>query len=225
MDGSGATDCSWPLSEWSKPIPATELREAASLMGPTGTEVVTGAAFTDTGVERRTDLADYRIVHFATHGFVTAPRPECPARPALLTSFGSGNSDGLLSFKEIYDLKLDADVVILSACDTAGTASRAATREAGVTTGGGSALDGLVRAFIGAGSRTVIASHWPAPDDFGATRRLISGLFEHGVGRPLAVAMRDAQRPLMDDAATSHPYYWADFAIIGDGARNFVVQR
>jgi len=225
MDGSGATDCSWPLSEWSKPIPATELREAASLMGPTGTEVVTGAAFTDTGVERRTDLADYRIVHFATHGFVTAPRPECPARPALLTSFGSGDSDGLLSFKEIYDLKLDADVVILSACDTAGTASRAATREAGVTTGGGSALDGLVRAFIGAGSRTVIASHWPAPDDFGATRRLISGLFEQGVGRPLAVAMRDAQRPLMDDAATSHPYYWADFAIIGDGARNFVVQR
>jgi CHAT domain-containing protein len=176
-------------------------------------------------VRNRTDLADYRIVHFATHGFVTAPRPECPARPALLTSFGGGDSDGLLSFKEIYDLKLNADLVILSACDTAGEASKAATLEAGVTTGGGSALDGLVRAFIGAGGRSVIASHWPAPDDFNATEKLITGLFEKGVGQPLAVALRDAQRPLMDDATTSHPYYWSDFAIIGDGAQQMLAAR
>jgi CHAT domain-containing protein len=224
-DAAGAAGCNWPLSEWDKPIAVTELRQAASLIGPAGTQIVTGQAFTDTAVKARTDLADYRILHFATHGFVTAPRPDCPARPALLTSFGGGDSDGLLSFKEIYDLKLDADVVILSACDTAGEASRAATREAGVTTGGGSALDGLVRAFVGAGGRSVIASHWPAPDDFGATQRLIAGLFEQGVGRPLAVALRDAQRPLMDDAATSHPYYWADFAIIGDGAQQLITKR
>ena len=225
LSSAGATDCSWPLSEWNKPISAGELRQAASAIGSSGSQVVTGAAFTDTAVRDRTDLADYRIVHFATHGLVTAPRPECPARPALLTSFGGTGSDGLLSFKEIYDLKLDADVVILSACDTAGEASRAATREAGITTGGGSALDGLVRAFIGAGSRTVIASHWPAPDDFNATQRLISGLFREGVGRPLAIALRDAQRPLMDEAATSHPYYWSDFAIVGDGAQQLIVQR
>jgi len=225
MDASGATGCNWPLSEWNKPVAATELKQAASLIGPTGTQVVTGASFTDTAVRQRTDLADYRILHFATHGFVTAPRPECPARPALLTSFGGADSDGLLSFKEIYDLKLNADVVILSACDTAGEASRSATLEAGVTTGGGSALDGLVRAFIGAGSRTVIASHWPAPDDFHATEQLISGLFQQGAGKPLAVAMRDASRALMDDPVTSHPYYWSDFAIIGDGAQQLIVQR
>ncbi len=71
-----------------------------------------------------------------------------PARPALLTSFGGPQSDGLLTFKEIYDLRLDADIVILSACDTAGKATVQATREAGVTSGGGNALDGLVRAFI-----------------------------------------------------------------------------
>jgi CHAT domain-containing protein len=225
LSGAGGIGCNWPLTEWNKPIAAAELREAAQLVGPSGTQVVTGRAFTDTAIKQRTDLADYRIVHFATHGFVTAPRDGCPARPALLTSFGGGDSDGLLSFREIYDLKLDADVVILSACDTAGAASRTATREAGVTTGGGSELDGLVRAFIGAGGRSVIASHWPAPDDFGATRRLISGLFEKGAGRPLAVAMRDAERTLMDDAATSHPYYWSDFAIIGDGAQPLIVQR
>lgn len=223
--GEPSGDCNWPLSEWNRPVAATELREAARLIDPVHTQVITGTAFTDTAVKQRTDLSDYRIIHFATHGFVTAPRPDCPARPALLTSFGGSDSDGLLSFKEIYDLKLNADVIILSACDTAGEASRAATLEAGVTTGGGSALDGLVRAFIGAGGRSVIASHWPAPDDFGATQRLIAGLFQNGVGQPLAVALRDAERPLMDDAATSHPYYWADFAIVGDGAQQLILKH
>ncbi|MBY8822785.1 CHAT domain-containing protein [Sphingomonas colocasiae] len=224
-DPSAAIDCAWPLSEWNKPIAAAELRQAAAEVGAGASQIVTGNAFTDTAVRGRTDLADYRILHFATHGLVTAPRPECPARPALLTSFGGGDSDGLLSFREIYDLKIDADVVILSACDTAGEASRDATREAGVTTGGGSALDGLVRAFIGAGGRSVIASHWPAPDDFNATRRLIAGLFEGGAGRPIAFAMKDAERGLMDEAATSHPYYWSGFAIIGDGAQQLIVKR
>ncbi len=150
---------------------------------------------------------------------MTAPRPECPARPALLTSFGGGTSDGLLSFKEIFDLKLDADIVVLSACDTAGMATISATREAGITTGGNFALDGLVRAFVGAGARTVIASHWPVPDDFNATKRLITGLFTAPPGTPIATAMRRAQIGLMDDANTSHPYYWSAFAIVGDGER------
>ena len=177
----------------------------------------------DTAIRGRGDLADYRILHFATHGLVTAPRPECPARPALLTSFGDAASDGLLSFREIYDLRLDADVVILSACDTAGEASKSATREAGVTTGGGSALDGLVRAFIGAGGRSVVASHWPAPDDFSATQRLIAGLFEGGSGTEIAQGLRQSETKLMDEAATSHPYYWSGFAIVGDGAQQLLV--
>jgi CHAT domain-containing protein len=170
----------------------------------------------------RADIADYRIIQFATHGLVTAPRPECPARPALLTSFGGPGSDGLLSFKEVFDMKIDADLVILSACDTAGTATVAATREAGVTSGGGNALDGLVRAFIGAGGRTILASHWPAPDDFDATKRLMTGLFKAQPGTALGEALGQAQLSLMDDAVTSHPYYWAGFAIIGDAGQPFL---
>ena len=83
--------------------------------------------------------------------------------------------------------------------------------------GGGFALDGLVRAFVGAGGRTVIASHWPVPDDFNATNRLIDGFFAAGQDTDLAEAMRASQVALMDDADTSHPFYWAAFAIVGDG--------
>lgn len=224
--GEQALDCSWPSSEWSRPIPAKELRSAAGILGGNGTEIVTGSAFTDDALLSRGDLKDYRILHFATHGFVTAPRRECPARPALLTSFGqAGKSDGLLQFAEIFDMKLDADLVILSACDTAGKASREATRAAGLGTGGGTALDGLVRAFIGAGSRSVIASHWPAPEEFQATERLITGVFTGGPEMPVAQALREAQLRLMDESATSHPFYWAGFAIVGDGARPVLPRR
>ena len=217
-DRAVADPCEWPLSEWNKPISARELLAAQRVLGQ-GSDVVTGSAFTDEAVVQRQDLAQYRILHFATHGFVTAPQPQCPARPALLTSFGGDQSDGLLSFKEIYDLQMDADLVLLSACDTAGRATVAATREAGVTTGGGSALDGLVRAFIGAGARSVLASHWPAPDDFQATERLISSLFDAPSGTSIGESLRAGSVRLMDEAATSHPFYWAGFVLVGDGTQ------
>ena len=210
--------CFWLRSQWDKPISAAELHAARMAVGAAGAEVVTGEAFSDAAIKARGDLAQYRILHFATHGLVTAPRPECPAHPALMTSFGGGDSDGLLSFSEIYDLRLDADLVILSACDTAGKASLAATREAGLRTGGDFALDGLVRAFVGAGGRSVVASHWPVPDDYDATNRLISGLFTAPRGTATATALRQAQAALMARPETSHPYYWAGFAIVGDGA-------
>ena len=214
-----AQGCDWPVATWNQPIAATELQQAAGLFGPANAALMTGAAFTDTAIETRPDLADFRVVHFATHGLVTAPRTGCPARPALVTSFGGNGSDGLLRFDEIFNLHLDADLVILSACDTAGGASLDATREAGETSGGGQALDGLVRAFIAAGGRQVIASHWPAPDDFNATERLVGGLFAATGEESLAEALRLSEVALMDSADTSHPFYWAGFALIGDGRR------
>jgi len=215
-------NCEWPLSQWNSPISDRELLEAQSLVGAGISDVLTGAAFTDTAILSNDEISDYRILHFATHGLVTAPNPSCPAKPSLLTSFGDNNSDGLLAFDEIFDLKLDADIVILSACDTAGKASIEATRNAGVSSGGGTALDGLVRSFIGAGGRSILASHWPAPDDFRATERLINGLFSDGRGQSITEALRQSQLELMDDPLTSHPYYWSGFALIGDGARQFL---
>src|SRR5690606_41617539 len=104
-----------------------------SLLRLSRSDILTGNELTDDRILAKSDLSDYRILHFATHGLVTAPRPSCPAKAALLTSFGGEESDGLLAFDEIFDLRLDADIVILSACDTAGYASIEATREAGVS--------------------------------------------------------------------------------------------
>mgnify|MGYP000886456242 CR=1 FL=1 len=215
-NGEVDAECTWALAAWNRPISAAELNAARRAIGG-GSDVVTGGAFTDTAITARTDLDQYRVMHFATHGFVVPPRPECPARPSLLTSFGGAGSDGLLSFREIFDLRLDADLIILSACDTAGQAGFATTAETGLTSGGDFALDGLVRAFIGAGGRLVVASHWPVPDQYQATEKLVSGLFTAPGGTATAAALGQAQRALMDDAATSHPYYWSGFAIIGDG--------
>jgi CHAT domain-containing protein len=219
--------CAWSLAAWNRPISARELQVAgdAAARGRQGeAEIVTGAAFTDTGIIARSDLNQFRILHFATHGLTAPPRPECPARPALLTSFGGADSDGLLSFAEIYDLRLDADLIILSACDTASRGSAAAAAEAGLSGSGEYALDGLVRAFVGAGGRIIVASHWPVPDDFNATERLISGLFRAPPGTGTAGALRQAQRALMDERDTSHPYYWSGFAVVGDGAAPVIRQ-
>ena len=213
-------DCVLKLTNWSRPISAQELRVAAAIVSkfdPNGVQIVTRDNFTDTGVEARSDLNQYRIIHFATHGVVTSSAAKCAAQPALLTSFGGPGSDGLLTFRDIFDLHLDADLVILSACDTASKASSAATRQAGLATGGDVALDGLVRAFVGAGGRLVMASHWPVTDEYSATQRLITGLFSAPPGTPTVTALRMSQRQLMDDANTSHPFYWSAFAAVGDG--------
>ena len=218
-----ADECDWPIAMWQIPISAAELRTAEARFGPGQSEVVTGAAFNDAALLQRNEQLDqFRVLHFATHGLVTAPRPECPARPALVTSFAPDGSDGLLSFREVFDLKLDADVVILSACDTAGSATAAVSREAGIATGGNYALDGLVRAFVGAGARSVVASHWPVPETYDATKRLVGGLVGAQPGQPLADALEKAQQGLMDDPRTSHPFYWAAFIILGDGAKPLI---
>lgn len=217
-----STECFWPAVQWNDPISASELNYAAGIIGDQSARVITREGFTDDGIKAQADLNQYRVLHFATHGLVTAPNPDCPAKPALVTSFGGAGSDGLLSFEEIFELNLDADLVILSACDTAGAASVEATRLAGVSSGGGTELEGLVRAFVGAGGRTVMASHWPVPDSFNATERLMTEMFRRGRGQKIGQAIAQSQQLLMDDARTSHPFYWSAFAVIGDAARPLI---
>jgi CHAT domain-containing protein len=112
----------------------------------------------------------------------------------------------MLTASEIASLQLNADLVVLSACNTAETANGL----------GGGALEGLSDAFFAAGARAVLASHWEVPSV--ATATLMTGVFNranrsHGV----AQALRQSQLSLIAQSSTAHPFNWAAFTVIGDG--------
>ncbi|MCW0181671.1 MAG: CHAT domain-containing protein [Zavarzinia sp.] len=196
------------------PLPATagELRQVAGLVGAGADSLLLGPAFTKDAVLNR-PLSDYRILYFATHA-VLASEIRCFSEPALLVTPGAGGTvdSALLRLSDILNLKLDADLVVLSACNTAGTDGKS----------GGEALSGLTRAFFYAGARRLVVSHWPVPDD--STAALMLGLFDRrGPGVGGAAALREAQLRMIDGqsggkgAAWAHPLYWAGFTTIGDG--------
>ena len=196
------------------PLPDTadEVRlVGASIGGATAEQYIIGGAFTDEGVKARTDLSDYKVLYFATHGLLPQPSA-CLPEPALMTSLGGGDSDGLLDSSEILDLKLDADLVVLSACDTGGSGGDATTTG---MQGGGEALGGLTRAVIYAGGRSLIVSHWSV--DSVATVRLMTGMFS-APSPSKGEAMLYAQQALQRSEEFGHPYYWAPFTIVGDAS-------
>ncbi|HEX3700089.1 MAG TPA: CHAT domain-containing protein [Phenylobacterium sp.] len=197
------------------PDTADEVRKVgASFNATSGQDLMIGKAFTDDAVKTRGDLGDFKVLYFATHGLLPQPSA-CLPEPALVTSVGpQADSDGLLDASEILDLKLDADLVVLSACDTGGAGSEA-TDLTGLQ-GGGEALGGLTRAVIYAGGRALVVSHWSV--DSAATVRLMTGLFSARSGSQ-AEALQRAQVVLQQSYDWSHPYFWAPFTIVGDGAR------
>lgn len=193
------------------PETAAEVRQIGQSLGAPGA-IVTGSAFSDDAVVSRGDLADYRVLYFATHGLL--PQPDaCVPEPALVTSLGGGGSDALLDSSEILNLRIDADLVVLAACDTGGRG--AAVDRTGLT-GGGEALGGLTRAMVYAGSRALVVSHWSVDSE--ASVRLMTGLFASGAPT-LAEAMQRSQAALQADPERAHPYFWAPFTLVGDGAR------
>jgi CHAT domain-containing protein/tetratricopeptide (TPR) repeat protein len=158
------------------------------------------------------DLAKYRIVHFATHGALAGELAGTHESGLILTPppTATDDDDGYLSASEIAALKLDADWVILSACNTA--AGGASSAEA---------LSGLGRAFIYAGARSLLVSHWAVYSE--ATVKLITGAVREmssdaKVGR--AEAMRRSMLALIDKGSKeeAHPAYWAPFVVVGEGA-------
>ncbi len=215
------------------PESRTEVTEVARAVGgpAAAADYAFGEDFTDTGVEKRSDLGQYRVLYFATHGLLDDGNP-C-LRTSLLTSFGGPGSDALLGLDKIARLRLDADMVVLSACNTGTNAhshpadyadtgsggapvgrSRFATPKLG--NGGGEALGGLVTSFVEAGARNVVVSNWEV--DSGTTERLMTAMFnQKGISQ--AGALAEAERILMNEPKHSHPYYWAPFTVVGDGGR------
>jgi CHAT domain-containing protein len=159
-------------------------------------------------------LASYRILHIATHGML-AGQLQGASEPGLILTppqIASADDDGYLSASEIANLKLDADWVILSACNTAGGQGDAR---------GAEALSGLARAFFYAGARAMLVSHWEV--DSQSTVSLITGTVgaianDSRLGR--AEALRRAMVEMIDHGTQrqAHPAFWAPFVVVGEGA-------
>jgi CHAT domain-containing protein len=190
------------------PETATEVRTVAAAVGAPQ-DVILGRDFTDDRVKRMgaaDRLDQYRVLYFATHGLL--PQANGCLQPSLVTSVGLDGGDSLLDVKEIPDLKLDADLVVLSACNTG---------QSGDDSGGGAALGGLAAAFTYAGARNLLVSNWMV--DSAATELLMTTLFT-STAATQGAALQAAQRVLIDRPdAYSHPFYWASFSIVGDSAR------
>ena len=191
------------------PGTADELRGIASSIGAPADALYLGSAFSEEAV-KQANLADYRIVYFATHGLLPH-KLQCLPQPALAMSAYAQEQtqgDGLLMTEEVVEeLALDADLVVLSACDTGGPGDET----------GGEALSGLARAFFYAGARSLLVSHWEVPDK--PTMRLLTGTFERLSSQDisLAEALRASQIALIETRKLSHPLAWAGFTVVGDG--------
>jgi CHAT domain-containing protein len=151
------------------------------------------------------DLAEFRIVHFATHGVVDDLHPELSGIVLSMYDDRRRPQDGFLRLHDIANLSLPVDLVVLSACNTAlGKEVK------------GEGLIGLVRGFMYAGSRGVLATLWRVDDE--ATSELMTvfykGIFKAGLSP--SAALRGAQLALLKTPRWHHPRYWASFVLEGD---------
>ena len=151
------------------------------------------------------ELAHYRIIHFATHGLLNSEHPELSGLVLSLVDQQGRPQDGFLQLQDIYNLNLPADLVVLSACETAlGKEIR------------GEGLMGMTRGFMYAGASRVIASLWKVDDV--ATAALMERLY-HGMlteGLQPAAALRQSQIEMWKQKRWDSPYYWAAFVIQGE---------
>jgi len=201
------------------PFAGRELDAARALLGGSTRDELTGARFTTAAV-LAADLKDMRVLHFAAHALL----PEelrCESQPAIVTSVPPGATDAsgaFLTASDVTGLDLDADLVVLSACNSGGPN--------GATGGGtgGESLSGLARSFFYAGARALMVTHWSVNDQTSAflvadtLRRL-----HEGTTSGAAEALRDAELGMINGAghelpaSLAHPFYWAPFALIGEG--------
>ncbi len=152
----------------------------------------------------RHDLGIYRVIHFATHGILDEKHPERSGLILSLVGKRGEPQDGFLRLSDIYGLKLSADLVVLSSCDS-GLGKDLSSE----------GIIGLPRAFLRAGAKSVIATLWKVDDE--ATAKLMTHFYDHlRQGEGPASALRNAQLQLSRNEQWSHPYYWAAFVYQGD---------
>jgi CHAT domain-containing protein len=158
------------------------------------------------------ELIKKKVVAFATHGLMAGDLPHL-SQPALaLASTGNEDKDplgALLTLDEVLNLKLNADWVILSACNTAAADGKA-----------DEALSGLARGFFYAGSRSLLVTHWAVESE--SAKELTTNTMKNYMANPTqrkAESLRQAMLTVMAEPQYQHPAYWAPYALVGDGGR------
>lgn len=191
-----------PLAEGEVALTAKQLG-----VGPAGTRL--GRAFTRTAVLRG-QLERYKIVHLAAHALLPSEL-RCLQQPVILTGQGGG-PEAMITAADLAAIRLDANMVVLSACNTAGPDGKSA----------GEAFSGLARAFFTAGTRGLMASHWSVADE-STTLMMINVLAVVGKGGSAATVLRTAQLEMLDGAGKgqdpaewAHPFFWAPFVFAGN---------
>jgi CHAT domain-containing protein len=199
-----------------------ELRAMAQALGAAAGSVRTGVLATETSVKTSPELSSARVVAFATHGLLSNEIRGIDEPGLVFTppAKASSEDDGLLTASEAARLKLSADWVILSACNTAGADGSP----------GADSLSGLARAFLYAGAKALLASHWHVFDDSTAAltvqtltiQRADPRLTKAQALQKAMLVVRTGRRPDGTRLAGwnpdwAHPAYWAPFVLIGAG--------
>jgi CHAT domain-containing protein len=196
----------------SLPDTANEIYNVSKALGGNASDILLGGQATEPALRAR-NLADYRILYFATHGLLPG-EIRCQSQPGIVltppsepaeTHFG----DGLFDASEIAALPMTADLVVLSACNTAASGKA----------DGGQSLSGLAASFFRAGAKSLLVSHWQVPS--AATGALMSSMFATLSKTPnmsVDTALRTAQLGLSKAPGFAHPFFWAAFVLMGDGA-------
>ena len=160
------------------------------------------------------ELANYQIVHFATHGVINSEHPELSGIILSMVNEQGVPENGFLQLYDIYNLKLSAGLVVLSACNT-GLGKDVK----------GEGLVGLTRGFMYAGSKTTIASLWKVDDD--ATAELMGHFYKALLqeGKPPAAALRKAKEAMWAQKRWHEPFYWAAFVLQGEYKHNITTKN
>ena len=194
-------NCKDKFAQFTRFAPLTELEPTLQQMkqqiGAPEAPLLVGNQFSEKNFPK--DLDKYRSLVFVTHGLLPN-QLDCMPEPALLT----GGEDRYLTASEIAELKLDADIAMLLACNTGGPDGNFS----------GEALAGLARSFLYAGARSVLVTHWEVPHK--PTLDLSIHVAKN-VDQSLAFALRQSQVALINDPDFAHPINWGAFTIVGDG--------
>jgi len=201
------------------PDTASELKSIALALQADPSKVLNLGVAANEDMVKKASLSKYRVIVFATHGLVPGELSGLtqPALALSAPSVAKAQGDGLLTMEEILTLKLDADWVVLSACNTGAAAGA-----------GAEAASGLGRAFFYAGTRAVLVTNWAVHS--ASAKELVTDLFRRQAADPAlsrGEALRQASVALIDGAGFAdesdktlftyaHPLFWAPYSIIGD---------